>query len=133
MKKVIPLGILASLAMPFLALAAGTPIFGQSDTLGNVIAKIGGLIAQATPVVVALALLGFFWGLAIYIFNQSNEKKKGEGRNIMIWGILALFIMLSVFGIISVLQSTFNVGNDQIQNNNIPSISSSASSNTYTY
>src|SRR6185295_40902 len=109
MKKVIPLGILASLAMPFLALAAGTPIFGQSDTLGNVIAKIGGLIAQATPVVVALALLGFFWGLAIYIFNQSNEKKKGEGRNIMIWGILALFIMLSVFGIISVLQSTFNV------------------------
>ena len=95
---------------------------GTGGTFGNILTTLGNLIAQATPIIVAFALLGFFWGLAIYIFNAGNEKKKAQGRNIMIWGILALFIMLSVFGIIRALQSTLNLDNSQLQSNEIPCV-----------
>lgn len=81
-------------------------------TLDSILDVIAGLITTATPIVVALALLYFFWGLANYILNSGNEEKKKEGKSIMIWGILALFIMVSVWGIINVIQSTFNIDKD---------------------
>lgn len=65
------------------------------------------LLNQAIVVVVALALLFFFWGLANFILYASDDKKREEGKNIMIWGIVALFVMISVWGIVAVLQNTF--------------------------
>lgn len=97
---------------PAIALAAGG--------LEAVLATLARLINTATPIVFALALLAFFWGLAIYIFNSGNDEKKSEGKNIMIWGIIALFIMVSVFGIIRILQQTLGV--DTSQSINIPRV-----------
>ena len=108
MKKFTLAFVGAALVAPFAALATTTCTSGG---LCNALTTVGTLVSTATPIVVALALLGFFWGLAIYIFNAGDEKKKAEGRSIMIWGILALFVMLSVFGIIGALQSTFQLDN----------------------
>ncbi len=102
--------ILGSFA-PLAALAAGPTQGGavsSGATLQNVLGQFGVLIQQATPIVVALALLGFFWGLAKLLFSKGDEQKK-EGRTIMVWGILALFVMITIFGIISVLATTFGV------------------------
>lgn len=87
--------------------------------LFGILTILADLINLATPIVVALALLYFFWGLATYILNASNEEKKKDGRNIMIWGILALFIMVSVWGIINVVRDTFQLNNNNI---NVPGI-----------
>ncbi len=107
MKNLLRAGIVGALSFAPLAAFAAT-------TLQAILNQIAQLINIATPIVVAIALLGFFWGLAIYIFNAGNEKRKTEGRSIMIWGVLALFIMLSVFGIVGALQSTFSVQNQTI-------------------
>ena len=105
---------------PAIALAAGG--------LDAVLKTLAGLINNATPIVFALALLAFFWGLAIYIFNSGNDEKKAEGKNIMIWGIIALFIMVSVFGIIRILQETLQVkDNTSVK---IPSVNVSGSNST---
>ncbi len=87
--------------------------------LFGILEILADLINLATPIVVALALLYFFWGLATYILNASNEEKKKDGRNIMIWGILALFIMVSVWGIINVVRDTFQLDDNNI---NVPGI-----------
>ncbi|MFA5876890.1 MAG: hypothetical protein WC880_00835 [Candidatus Paceibacterota bacterium] len=88
--------------------------FAAFADVGNALGRIGDLISQATPIVVALALLAFFWGLVTYIFGSSNDEKRKKGIHIMVWGIIALFVMLSVFGIINALQSTLGVQNTQI-------------------
>lgn len=90
-----------------------------ANGLCQTLSYIAGLINLATPIVVALALLYFFWGLAQYILNASDEEKKTKGRAIMIWGILALFIMVSVWGIVNVVKDTFGLQDDQIT---VPSI-----------
>ena len=107
---------------PAMALAAG-----GLETVLNTLAR---LINTATPIVFALALLAFFWGLAVYIFNSGNDEKKAEGKNIMIWGIIALFVMVSVFGIIRILQQTLGV--DGSQNINIPRVQVSGTTGTAT-
>lgn len=58
------------------------------------------LIKLALPVMVGLAVLVFFKGLIVFIAKSGDAKSHEEGRSLMIWGVLALFIMVSVFGIL---------------------------------
>ncbi len=85
------------------------PQFANAQNLQGVLGTFSDLINLAIPLIIALAVLYFFWGLAQYILNSANEEKKEEGRNIMIYGIIALFVMVSVWGLIRLLQETFNV------------------------
>jgi hypothetical protein len=86
-----------------------TPAIALAQTLDSILSRIGGLINAATPIVVALALLYFFWGLATYILSAGNDEKKSEGRNIMIWGVIALFVMVSVWGLVAIIAQLFGI------------------------
>ena len=57
----------------------------------------------------ALALLLFLWGLAQFILKASSEEGKKEGKRHMLWGIIGIFIMVSVYGILRVLTNTFGI------------------------
>ena len=95
--------VLISFTFPFLALAQG-----NIQTLIGVIADIVRLLI---PIVVALALLYFFWGLAQFILKSGEgEAAVEEGKKKMIWGIVALFVMVSIWGIITLISSTFLEG-----------------------
>ncbi len=84
----------------------------QGSGLVNIINTFGTIINSLVPIAAALALLAFFWGLAMYLFNFSGEDKdKKKGRDLMIYGILALFIMVSVWGIAQLLQSSLGISN----------------------
>ena len=61
---------------------------------------------------ITLAIVVFFWGLIKYIASGASEGKS-QGLSIMLWGIIAIFVMVSLWGIIRVLQSTFGVQNNQ--------------------
>lgn len=92
-----------------LGVLAFAPVFAFAETLGGILNTVAQLIGAATPIVVALALIYFFWGLGMFIINSGDENKRKEGISIMIYGIIALFVMVSIWGIINVLQTTFNV------------------------
>jgi len=89
-----------------------TVVFGAT-TIESIVVDIGLIIQTATPIVVALALIFFFYGLTKYILNASDEEKKKEGRSIMIWGIIALFVIVSVWGLVRVIGNTFNIDREQ--------------------
>jgi hypothetical protein len=94
------------LALPIVVFAQ----VGKGVTiLEDVADSIGTLINTLTPIVVALALLYFFWGLAQYILKADDPEAKEKGKHIMVRGIIALFVMVSIWGIIRVLQTTFGV------------------------
>lgn len=101
MKKISFVGVLA--LMPMLVFA---------DTVGDVLDTMGDLVGTATPIVVALALLYFFWGLATFILSAGDEDKRNKSRGVMIWGIIALFIIVSVWGLIGLVQQTFGLDTD---------------------
>ena len=77
------------------------------NNLQDLIKVFTDLIQSITPVVASLALLYFFWGIAQFILHADNETEREKGKNIMIWGLVALFVMVSVWGIVGVLESTF--------------------------
>jgi hypothetical protein len=94
--------IVGALALPLTSFAA----------LGNIsglVTDIGGIVNQIIPILFALALLGFFYGLVMYIFGK--EDNKDQAKKTMIWGVVALFVMASVWGLVSFLGTA--VGIDQ--------------------
>lgn len=85
-----------------LAAALLSPAVAFAQTLGNLetlLRSIGRLIDIALPIIVAIALLAFFWGLVKFIFAGADEDK-AAGKRLMIWGIVALFVMVSVWGLV---------------------------------
>lgn len=62
------------------------------------------------PFIFAIAIAMFIWGaVKFFIINADEEAKREQGKQFMIWGIIALAIMISVWGIVSILTSTFGV------------------------
>jgi len=47
----------------------------------------------------------FFWGLAKFIFRVGGDENAVEtGRRLMIWGVIALFVMMAIWGITSFIE-----------------------------
>ncbi|MCX6752485.1 MAG: hypothetical protein NTZ87_03230 [Candidatus Nomurabacteria bacterium] len=61
------------------------------------------------PLIFALAVALFVWGVVQYVINSDEEAKKEKGRQFMIWGIIALAVMVSVWGLVNILGNTFGI------------------------
>jgi ABC-type proline/glycine betaine transport system permease subunit len=73
----------------------------------DVVGLVLNLLEMTIPIILSFALLVFFWGLAKMVWHGGNERQYAEGRSIAFYGVIALFVMLSVWGIVSVLENTF--------------------------
>jgi hypothetical protein len=74
----------------------------QFHNFKELVAYVIDLINLLLPVIVGLSLLVFFWGLVKFLYRAGDAKSHAEGRNLMIWGIIALFVMLSYYSLISI-------------------------------
>ena len=57
----------------------------------------------------ALASLQFIWGLLVYVKDSDNDEVRENGKRHMIYGVIGLAIMISVFGIIYFIADTIGV------------------------
>ncbi len=67
------------------------------------------LIKTIIPFLFALATVAFIWGVIQYYLNPDNEEKRKKGKSFIIGGLIALFVMLSVWGIVKILTTTFGL------------------------
>lgn len=64
------------------------------------------------PLIFILASAAFVWGVVQYvILGAEEEAVRAKGKQFMIWGIIALAVMISVWGLVSVLTTTFGINN----------------------
>lgn len=63
----------------------------------------------------ALALVYFLYGVAQFIMNGGNDEKRTIGKSHMMWGVVGMFIMVSVFGIMRIILNTLGENHIKIQ------------------
>jgi len=56
-----------------------------------------------------LALVYFLWGVVEYLMHGDEPDARATGTQHIIWGIIGLTIMVSVFGIMRLIESTIGV------------------------
>jgi len=87
------------------------------DRLDTLLFKINKVIIN--PVIefsFIIALGVFLFGLMEFIRGADNTDQRQKGRDHMLWGIVGLLIMLTVFGLITLLMSTFGIQGVRINN-----------------
>jgi hypothetical protein len=78
--------------------------------VGGTMAKIiSAIIYPIVLLVFGLAILLFIWGAAGLILNRDNPEKRAESQTHILWGVIGLFIMTGVYGIIRVIAGTIGV------------------------
>lgn len=65
------------------------------------------VVKPLTSLAVAVGFLYFLWGIAKYLLNSGDSKAQGEARGAMIYGVLGMFVMFSVWGLVYLLQYSF--------------------------
>ena len=63
---------------------------------------------------VALAVVYFLYGIYEYLQGASSDEAREKGQRHMIWGLIGLFIMVSVFFIMKVLLGTIGIDDSEI-------------------
>lgn len=109
--RIIQIGVVSYL-MPILAMAQTTPL--RSQTFASIIYEIILFLDMVNPILIALAFILFFWGLSKFILSADNQAGIEKGRNYMLWGVLALFILLSFGSIASFISDELDLGGNYL-------------------
>lgn len=67
------------------------------------------ILNPAIEMAFVVALVVFLFGVMEFIRNSGDKDKREKGRQHMLWGLIGLTIMLSVYGIINILVRTFGI------------------------
>ena len=110
-KHFIKASVVVGTLLPLAAFAQVPSVSGSLvaiTTLQGIVQGIGAIINALLPIIFALAIVAFFYGIFQYVFAHSIDGKK-SGRNIMLWSLIAIFIMASLFGLIRLAQTSLGI------------------------
>lgn len=105
-KSLIKFGIVGSLVAPILAFAATVGNNAPSDLLG-VLSLFSRMISIVTIILVSIAVLMFIWGVIQYVSSGGDEEAQAKARSTMIYGVIGIFVIVAVWGLVNILGKTF--------------------------
>ncbi len=115
MKKFIAALVPSFVFLPLIASA-------QSTTIGSILSKIQGFLNFMIPALITVAVLYLIYGVITYVVGKDDGTKE-KGRNVMISGIIGLFVIVAMWGLVAVLRNTFLDGqNGSLQQGQIPCV-----------
>lgn len=95
---------LLSLCMPLLASAAADEPARADLAYGTgVLTSVAGIVNFLVPLLIAVALALFLWGVVSFLASSGNEEARREGGKRIVWGVVALFVAVSVWGLVGLI------------------------------
>ena len=103
------LGVLSLFVAPFMAFAVdplGTEVGGP--TIFNILGTISSILNIVIPILITLGVIYVIAGVIKYV-TASDSDGQAEGRTMIISGIIGLFVIVSIWGLVAILNSTFGI------------------------
>lgn len=122
-KKLISLGLMASLVLMFAVFVAPSFVGAQNPTVPScftiadpntfnvLLCRIATVLNNVIPILITLAVIYFIWGVIHYAIAR-DESAKTEGRGAMIWGLVALMVIVSVWGLVNFIKNFVGINAD---------------------
>lgn len=101
----------AVFALPVVTFAQPSQIIESREGLFGVAELIKTILGWLVPILISAAMVMFLWGVLMYVIKSDPESKE-TARHTMIYGIIGLAVMVSVWGLVRVLTETFGVDNE---------------------
>jgi len=97
-------GAITGFGLGFLPMLA----FAQQQDIPGVLTIISRILNTVIPILITLGVIFFIWGVIQYVTAKDEEKQK-EARQTMIYGIIGLFVIVSIWGLVGLLTKTFGI------------------------
>lgn len=68
------------------------------------------LLRNVFAVFIALIALGVAYGIFMYFASADNERKRTEIKGYLLWAVIGLAVVVSLWGILALLSNTFGWG-----------------------
>ncbi len=105
-------------SIPVFSMISFTPLIALAQNATNangVLDNISNFLSALLPLLVSIGVIYFVWGVVQYVINDSDEAKK-KGKDRIIYGIIGLAVILSIWGLVNILIATFGVGGGNVPN-----------------
>lgn len=103
-------GAVGAALLPVLAFAQTQ--FNSVDSAFGVIFRV--INSYLIPLAFALAILYFLWGILKFVTAGGDEEKRNEGRNVMVYGVIAIFVMTAVWGLVGILRNSTGISDTNV-------------------
>jgi hypothetical protein len=85
--------------------------FSQAKSFRDlIVGSVNCLISPTFIIIVALSVVVFLWG--VFKFIQAEGEDKQTGREFMLYGVIGIFVMISIWGLVNILQNTFTLNDN---------------------
>jgi hypothetical protein len=86
-------------------------IYQQGQGLGGILDVAICLLNRVIPILVTAAVIVFVYGIVLYIRNADNADKRKEGNMFILYGLIGLFVMVTMWALVAILANTFGQQN----------------------
>lgn len=90
------------------------PMIAAAQTrmnLGNFIWVLIGYLNLLLVLIMAVAFVMFVWNVVLYFIRPVEGAKRAEAGKYVMYSLIGFFVILSFWGLVNILQNTFNVDN----------------------
>lgn len=107
------ISVLGLLALPMIVSAQG--LFGDDEDFTDAGTTVLTFInSYLVPFIFALALIFFLWGVLKAFVIKGDEDSRSEGKQYMVWAIVGLVVMVSLWGIVNLLSGALGLDEETI-------------------
>lgn len=114
MKKTFYIFLILFIIFPFLTFAESACPDDGSTTLCSIIDEFGNIATLIIILLMVVATVVFIYGVLKYILAGGSEQRKKEGQSMIMWGLIGLFILVAMWGLVIILENTFGVEEEHI-------------------
>lgn len=83
------------------------PVFVYAQTVEGIFERLTSITGRVIEFLWILVFAVFIWGIVKFIAASGNPEKIKTAKNLIIYGLIGVFVLLSFMSIIWILQNTF--------------------------
>ncbi len=76
-------------------------------TIDYILQRISGIVNFSIPILGSVAFAIFLWGIVKFIYSGGDEEKRKDAKNYIIYGLIGMFVLVALWGILGIVLSTF--------------------------
>jgi len=65
------------------------------------------ILSPLVYLLISVAVIIFLWGVVKYIKSADSEEERIKAKDFIMYGIIGIFVMVSVWGLVNILSGTF--------------------------
>lgn len=108
---------IAGLATFVTPLVSFAQVINDADDIVTFLYRWGNMALNG---LIFFAVLYIVWTIVRYVVMSGDAEKRDEAKSQIMWGIIGLVVILSIWGIVNIIRSTFNTGPNTVPVRDIP-------------